>query len=391
MKTVLIVDTNYMLVSRAFIHKNILNLEDTIENKEYGCKQLFQTILQQVNGYINKYPNLITDVIFVTDKGSWRKKIELPESLKDITYKGQRNKTQPQYGFNPDWDYIFKFYSERFIDFLENKNLAIYSNWEVEGDDWANIYSKRIFDKGNNVILWTTDCDWQQLIQTNPENKNSVVWYNGKKVVTSDNFNTVPDSLNPNLEQLLFGFSKVDLNIFKSGSSKPTTSIQSIHEYVNSFDIHESIDPTSIVLTKVITGDSSDNIKSIWHQTSPTTVNITENMISKFGYRPSFEKDILSIKNGQYPMDLLKEISNIKKFTIKPSLDQLKERYDYNKKLVWLHPSQYPDHILKNVTYKHPKEKLGQVNSSTEFFKDIVKEYYSYNLNTTKEEEIIPF
>lgn len=395
MKTVLIVDTNYMLISRAFIHKDILNKEDSIENKEYGCKRLFQTILQQVQGYVNKYPSLITDVIFVTDKGSWRKKITLPESLKDITYKGQRNKTQPQYGFNPDWDYIFKFYSERFIDFLEGKNLAIYSNWDVEGDDWANIYSQRVFEKGNNVILWTTDCDWQQLIQTSGDSNNAVVWYNGKKVVTSDNFessfNPMSNSLTPNLEQLLFGSSKVDLNIFKSGSSKSTTPIQSIYEYVHSFDVHESIDPHSIVLTKVITGDSSDNIKSIWHQTSPTTVNITENMINKFSYTPTFERDILSINSGEYPMDLLEEISKIKKFSIKPSIDQLKERYDYNKKLVWLHPSQYPEHVLNNIKYKHGIEKSGNINSSIDYFNSIVKEYYSYNLNKSHEEEIIPF
>ena len=90
-------------------------------------------------------------------------------------------------------------------------------------------------------------------------------------------------------------------------------------------------------------------------------------------------------------MDLLEEISKIKKFSIKPSIDQLKERYVYNKKLVWLHPSQYPEHVLNNIKYKHGIEKSGNINSSIDYFNSIVKEYYSYNLNKSHEEEIIPF
>ena len=389
MRTTLIMDTNYFLISRAYIHRDILNKEDSISEKQYGCKQLFQTIIQQINLFIQKYPNLITDVLLVTDKGSWRKKIPLPESLKEITYKGQRKKSTPSAGFDPDWNYIFNYYQDYFIDFLNEKQIAIYNNFDIEGDDWAQEYSNRIFNKGNNVILWTTDCDWQQLIKYNPEKSNAIVWYNGKKVVISKDFGNSKSTLTPTLESLLFMNGLPSLNILKT--DKNSNTIRSIQDFVYNQNQYEYIQPQDIILQKIITGDSSDNIKSLWHQSSPQTINITENMISKFNYTPSFTKDI-NIPNGQYPNELLREIQKISKFKSNPpTLEQLQERYNYNKQLVWLHPSQYPEYVKQNLTYKHSQEKDKKVNSSVEFFKNIKEQFYSNNFNLSHKEEIIPF
>lgn len=84
---VLIIDGNWLLMSRLSILRMRIKDEDTL------VKEVKLMMIKSINKLLRDIPQ-IDNVIFVADGGSWRNKISIPEFLKKdhITYKGNREK-----------------------------------------------------------------------------------------------------------------------------------------------------------------------------------------------------------------------------------------------------------------------------------------------------------
>lgn len=395
-RTTLIIDTNYFLISRAFIVKDLIHIDQPEPIKIQGCNELFSMILSQIGGFIEKNSPLITDVALVCDRGSWRKKLEIPESLKqqEITYKGHRKKQHLGSGFNPDWDLVWSEYDKFIKKLKEEHRLSIFYEWFVEGDDWArflveynsNINSKLIDSKNNNnIILWTTDNDWKQLLRFE-----NTFWYNGKVLCVNhklkSNTNNKPSGLNnPNPVNILNQgtqlniFGNFDISYLKNNNSG-NNKIDSIEKFIDIFDKQnklEYINPEDIITEKILLGDTSDNIFPIWNSINPQTgkrVNLTNKILEDFGISLDFNKHILPVnevmvgnhneeneKENNITEILFKKIKLISKFNKDSNLTplELKNRFEYNKTLVFLDKSVIPMDIRTKMN-EYAKSILSQ-------------------------------
>ena len=390
-RTTLIIDTNYFLISRAFIVKDLIHIDQPEPIKIQGCNELFSMILSQIGGFIEKNSPLITDVALVCDRGSWRKKLEIPESLKqqEITYKGHRKKQHLGSGFNPDWDLVWSEYDKFIKKLKEEHRLSIFYEWFVEGDDWArflveynsNINSKLIDSKNNNIILWTTDNDWKQLLRFE-----NTFWYNGKVLCVNQNFkfNNIQKNNNPvnNLNQgtQLNIFGNFDISYLKNNNNSGNNKIDNIEKFIDIFDKQnklEYINPEDIITEKILLGDTSDNIFPIWNSINPQTgkrVNLTNKILEDFGMSLNFNKHILPVnevmvgnhneeneKENNIIEILFKKIKLISKFNKDSNLTplELKNRFEYNKTLVFLDKSVIPMDIRTKMN-EYAKAILSQ-------------------------------
>ena len=417
-KTTLVVDTNYMLISRAFIVRDKIHKDQNIETKLSGINEIFSMILTQVSGFVDKNYPLITDIAFVCDQGSWRKKLPIPQTLVDqhITYKGHRTKTHKASGFEPDWELIWSEY-KKFIDTLKQEfKLCIFSEWDIEGDDWARYlveftenHNKKLKELGisdselHNIILWTTDCDWKQLLRFSLYGT-KVVWYNGKMVSTNKYVDYKGD--NGNKPSNLPKTNNIQLSIFDSykpytGSSTnnfynpgTTSSIKTLEQFINNFRLngfYEEIDPEDIIKEKILLGDSSDNIYPIWNEINPTTgkkVNLTQKMLNDSGIHSlDFVYDVVDYNNSKnqlvmdfgtcsgdpikhklLPKFLSKGTPLYTKFknSITSGLlneDTLRERYEYNRTLVFLDKDVMSTDLRKSM-HEYAKQILNNNNGS---------------------------
>lgn len=394
-RTTLIIDTNYFLISRAFIVKDLIHIDQPEPIKIQGCNELFSMILSQIGGFIEKNSPLITDVALVCDRGSWRKKLEIPESLKqqEITYKGHRKKQHLGSGFNPDWDLVWSEYDKFIKKLKEDHRLSIFYEWFVEGDDWArflveynsNINSKLSENgensKNNNIILWTTDNDWKQLLRFE-----NTFWYNGKVLYVNQNFkfNNIQKNNNPvnNLNQgtQLNIFGNFDISYLKNNNNSGNNKIDNIEKFIDIFDKQnklEYINPEDIITEKILLGDTSDNIFPIWNSINPQTgkrVNLTNKILDDFGISLDFNKHILPVnevmvgnhneeneKENNIIEILFKKIKLISKFNKDSNLTplELKNRFEYNKTLVFLDKSVIPMDIRTKMN-EYAKAILSQ-------------------------------
>ena len=334
-RTTLIIDTNYFLISRAFIVKDLIHIDQPEEVKIQGCNELFSMILSQIGGFIEKNNPLITDISLVCDRGSWRKQLEIPESLKqqEVTYKGQRKKKHLGSGFNPDWDLVWSEY-DKFIKKLKDEyKLSIFYDWFVEGDDWArflveynhNLNLKKSNDEENNyVILWTTDNDWKQLLRFG-----NTFWYNGKTLCIPHNFRKSKPNINEfnkNTQLNIFGNFDISYINNNSGNSNysQNSKIDSIEKFIDIFDKQnklEYIQAEDIIIEKILLGDISDNIFPLWNSINKDTgkrVNLTNKLLDDFNIKLDFKNhiDINEEKNGNSDITeiLFKKIKLISKF-----------------------------------------------------------------------------
>lgn len=393
-RTTLIIDTNYFLISRAFIVKDLIHTDQPEPIKIQGCNELFSMILSQIGGFIEKNSPLITDVALVCDRGSWRKKLEIPESLKkqDITYKGHRKKQHLGSGFNPDWDFVWLEYDKFIKKLKEDHRLSIFYEWFVEGDDWArflveynsNINSKLSENgensKNNNIILWTTDNDWKQLLRFG-----NTFWYNGKVLCINHNFkyNNIQKNTNPvtilNQGTQLNIFGNFDISYLNKNSGNSNYSqnnkIDTIEKFIDIFDKQnklEYINPEDIIIEKILLGDTSDNIFPIWNSINPQTgkrVNLTNKILEDFGISLDFNKHILPVNDENKENEkenniievIFKKIKLISKFNKDSNLTplELKNRFEYNKTLVFLDKSVIPMDIRTKMN-EYAKAILSQ-------------------------------
>lgn len=426
-KTTLVIDTNYMLISRAFIVRDKIHKDQNIETKLSGINEMFSMILTQVSGFVEKNYPLITDVALVCDQGSWRKKLPIPDSLvqQNITYKGHRTKVHKASGFEPDWELVWSEY-KKFVDTLKNEfKLCIFSHWDIEGDDWARYlveytenYNKKLKELDNgtpitphNIILWTTDCDWKQLLRFSLYGT-KVVWYNGKMVsvnkeVDYTNKKNPTSGGSSNSINLPF-YGGTQLSIFDSykpytGSStnnsyNPGTgnfgSIKTLEQFINNFRLngaYEEIYPEDIITEKILLGDSSDNIYPIWNEINPETgkkSNLTQKLLDDSGiHNLDFIYDVVDYENSKnqltidfgtcsgdpikhklFPKFVHPKSPIYTKFKKSINLgllteDSLRERYEYNRTLVFLDKAVMSTELRKSM-HEYAKNILNSNNVS---------------------------
>ena len=341
-KLTLIVDGNWLLMSRLSVLNN--RYKDELEL----CQELKLLMLKSMEIVLRQFPS-IDNIIFVSDGGSWRNKIQVPKFLEEagIEYKGNREKSD-----EINWELIFDEF-EKFISVLSSTGITVSRENGIEGDDWCWYWSTKLNEENTNCIIWTKDKDLTQLVKTNSDNC-FTVWWNKESGLLSEN---KPD------EELNFLFNfKYDENelIFK--------------ELIKNAKNDSCINPKHIILDKIIRGDLGDNIIPILYRKSKT---------KQFRVASKDIPENLNVHNETEIRQYIHNLLNSKTYLNKVEKDEedIVQHFIYNVKLVELSKTNYPDNILE-IFDKH---------SSYNVTKDITIAENLIRANSNKLKNVLDF
>ena len=341
-KLTLIVDGNWLLMSRLSVLNN--RYKDELEL----CQELKLLMLKSMEIVLRQFPS-IDNIIFVSDGGSWRNKIQVPKFLEEagIEYKGNREKSD-----EINWELIFDEF-EKFISVLSSTGITVSRENGIEGDDWCWYWSTKLNEENTNCIIWTKDKDLTQLVKTNSDNC-FTVWWNKESGLLSEN---KPD------EELNFLFNfKYDENelIFK--------------ELIKNAKNDSCINPKHIILDKIIRGDLGDNIIPILYRKSKT---------KQFRVASKDIPENLNVHDETEIRQYIHNLLNSKTYLNKVEKDEedIVQHFIYNVKLVELNKTNYPDNILE-IFDKH---------SSYNVTKDITIAENLIRANSNKLKNVLDF
>jgi len=311
----LIMDGNFLLSKLVFtLHKN---------NLLFGA--LYNSLENTINNYKKWYP--FTNVYLVSDskEKSWRKQL-----LGD--YKSQRKKDS-----DIDWAFVYKTYDE-FKSKLQG--VKILEAPTIEGDDWISFLISESNKMNQSNVVISNDHDIKQLLSFNLDplwiNFMTNEMYNQEKLFLPKNYQLFVDKVNklPNNDIFNLNDNSDFLRLF--------------NRFTNKYQINE-IDSLQSLIIKVISGDVSDNIQSVFQVTkngktrgigSKGAYSIFEEYHSEFG-DPSLQDP-----------DLFENIADIicdKKKVSKSNINKIVTRIKENMVLVDLRLESLPTEIVNKM------------------------------------------
>ena len=318
-KCTLLIDGNWLLQSRMSVMMNQFDSSRSKQDLQAAQDELIDRMARSIIIVLNRFRD-IDNFILIQDGGSWRNQLQIPSQL-GVTYKGNR-----EHDIEIDWSHVFGSLN-KLSENCKNQNITTSQMFNAEGDDWMWYWSRKLNSEGVNCIIWSSDNDLKQLVQV--DNGAFTAWYNDKNGLVFHN------SLNDGKE--------VDVDFFLNTNYKSPLleSLQRTSQY--SF-----IEPDDIILSKIVCGDSGDNIKSV--------IKVEKNG-RRYGVGcKDWEKirnklNINNLSSFLSSIDgIVNELVSIKKF-LPYNLDKalVKEMIDYNIKLVWLHENIIPEPVIQGM------------------------------------------
>lgn len=322
-KLTLIVDGNWLLMSRFAV------ICDKYPTEEQMCKELQLLMLKSVNIVLKMFPD-IDNIIFVSDGGSWRANLEIPDYIYDdleedqpAKYKGQRHLDE-----NYNWDMIFQYY-EDLISLLSSNKITTCRVQNIEGDDWCWYWSRKLNDEGSNVMIWSMDKDLTQLVTTNDHNGIFTICWNSKTGLTCEKKETNDDPL-----QFFFNDLTKEYNT------------RIFDHIVNKCKNINQINPKDVIIDKIVRGDAGDNVFPILYKQSNKPETGKKFRVS--------QKDLdlnINLNDDNEIKNYIHNLVNSKKYVgkVKKSEENIYKHFKYNYKLVGLTEENYPQEVLENM------------------------------------------
>lgn len=190
---------------------------------------------------------IITDIVFVRDSHSWRKDLLLQQE-----YKGNRKKIQDNIDKTG-----FISTTNNFVETLKSVGVKVSQTERSEGDDLIYAWSEKLFNEGRSSLIFSTDRDLNQLVKC--VNDVHIIQYSpmtDKLFVSAGTEHMISELKNrpaPTQENL---FNEVF-----------TISIENdpFERFLENVSV-ETVDPEKIRFTKIVGGDVSDNIYSVYYK-----------------------------------------------------------------------------------------------------------------------------
>ena len=318
----LIIDGNYILSKNTFtLHKN---------NLLFGA--LHKSLENTVNSYRKWYP--FANVYLVSDskEKSWRKQL--------ITnYKATRKKDS-----DIDWTFVYNAYGE-FKDSMKGL-VKVLEAPHVEGDDWISFLVNKANREGRSTIIVSNDYDIKQIVNYGIE----PLFIN---IMTNEMYNKEKLFLPKNYQIFLNKLSKLPNNdIFNLNDNNDFMIL--LDRFINKYEINE-IDPVESLIIKIISGDTSDNISSVWSQSKAGK----KRGIGARGAKSIYDEYLQEFGeiNLQDP-DLYENIADLiceKKKISKTQIESIVENIKGNMKLIDLRLHNLPNEIVEKMENRYSK------------------------------------
>ena len=312
----LIIDGNYILSKNTFtLHKN---------NLLFGA--LHKSLENTINNYRKWYP--FANVYLVSDskEKSWRKQLT-------TSYKATRKKDS-----DIDWNFVYTAYGE-FKDSMKGL-VKVLEAPHVEGDDWISFLVTKANREGRSAIIVSNDYDIKQIVSYGLD----PLFIN---IMTNEMYNKEKLFLPKNYQIFLNKVSKLPSDdIFNLNDN--TDFLLLLDRFINKYEINE-INPVESLMVKIISGDTSDNIGSVWS----VVKNGKKRGIGNKGAQSIYDEYILEF--GEINLsdpDLYENIADLiceKKKLSKTQIESIVENIKDNMKLIDLRMHNLPGEIVEKM------------------------------------------
>lgn len=438
-KLVVIFDVNYLF------NKSVHALSNGVGNSHFNtdgdkiCKSesdrgvlIRKVVTDMVYALKNISSNSYHEfpVILARDDRSWRKK-EIDN------YKGNRVKSET----SPiDWDGFYKALDE-FGSIAESRGYIHIKAEEAEADDVISIASKTLNLAGINVIVISADADFNQITNT-PKSLDSQI---GFTVIFNNNSKslkiTAANGFFDMIQSATIEKNKTGLNIL---TSEYVDSLLSINDFLNEYKNNNAqenpntpdkiknnlidalitiknfgkklslplneVNPTLEEYTKILVGDSGDNVSALYSwKVNTRNFSITPKMSYSIleKYKKHLSNNGIDTSSDEYVIEnyikksniLLENLHSIIESSIHENADKLEfidfvSKFELSKRLVSLSAENLPERIIKRtldilnnyyITKNNFVEPYGQLNKES-FLRGT--KFYDENLNKSKSESI---
>lgn len=322
----LICDMNYVLMSRFSV---VGGFDKGAPERVLTSAQhnLTDMLAKSINIILNRFP-AVDNIVLVGDGGSWRKQLPVPEQLRDVTYKGNREKQE-----EIDWDHVFSALNDLMTN-ARGVGVTVSQTLSAEGDDWVWYWSRRLNAEGTNVLIWSIDRDLQQLVQKTSDGV-FTAWYSDRSGLC------LPECYKDSEKEI------DPMDYFMSPLSYDSQIIDSLKAGAAGKVIY--VNPDDVVIEKVMCGDSGDNIKAVVrYSKGGRTYRFSEGDLKKYQEHDLPMTTVADLKECRE--DIASWIMNSKKF--KPyhfKKKDILEMLNYNIKLVWLNEETIPQPVIQSM------------------------------------------
>jgi len=318
----LIFDSNYILM------KNVGSL--------YKMNRLYGDLWTSLDNNIAKYISMSKwdNIFLVSDsrKKSWRKDF-LDE------YKGKR---KPLDGVDMEWVY------EQYSLWKEEKKekYNVIERNRIEGDDWIASITRKANKDGHSVVIISSDSDMPQLLGYKINGDKS--WINIQ----------INDHYGKETVYLPLGW-QLWLKEYDANRSSDVFNLDNGFEWMNFFKRitdqwqYEEINPMERLFVKLVEGDKSDNINSIY-ETLTKTGKVQG--IGKAGAKKIWDfyktnyKDYFKTSDETLADDIINSIENVKNIQMTDERKKIvRSNLKRNIGLIELHYKHLPEWVLNEI------------------------------------------
>ena len=308
-------------------------MEPDVKIKNFDTKKECDILIRKITIDICKVIRTFTPnrvIISCDSKQPWRK--DLYKDIDGMEYKGTREKDEEK-----NWNNIFSALDDLRDIFKKNGFIVTHID-RTEADDITTMWKEYLFDKGEDVVLVSSDMDWVQLVGVH--NNNVCLCYNP----IANNTGKKRLYLNSDIQEWLDTEEKPD--IFFNNYNKTRKILKGV-QLIDPKISFELVDPDRVLLNKIMTGDLSDNVPAFFHYyRNGRRQNVTE-------LKAKHVFEALNIHN----VDDLIDVNN--KMLLKDALEKemkrdidvdFQERLTRQRKLVELKSYLFPEDIVKKFT-----------------------------------------
>ena len=315
----LVIDGNYILSRLVFtLHKN---------NLLFGA--LHKSLENAINNYRKWYP--FANVYLVSDskEKSWRRQLTK-------AYKANRKKDN-----DIDWTFVYNTYDE-FKQSMSNL-VKILEAPHVEGDDWISFLTTKANEEGRSTIIVSNDHDIKQIVGYSID----PLWIN---IMTNEMYNKEKLFMPKNYQIFMSNVKSLpNDDIFNLNDNSDFLVL--LNRFLTKYEIVE-IDPMESLVVKIISGDQSDNIGSVWSQVK----NGKKRGIGAKGAKSIYDNYLVEFGevNLEDP-DLYENIADLiceKKKLSKTQIESIVENIQGNVKLIDLRLENLPQEIIEKMEIK---------------------------------------
>lgn len=314
----IVFDMNYIANRTAFAISPSEIFLSTQEDRD----DLRQAVLQSINFVIKKYSR-VTNFVFCFDslEKSWRYGLDRGDD-----YKANRKTSTPRF----DRQGFSRFISE-FKRFLVDNEYCVLSYPHAEGDDLIYVSSNLIYGSGESVIICTADSDMKQLVKFNSNCFIAMFNMDSSKMMHYIDQRTKRREISS-----IDDFLGISENVIEDGN-------RMVIEQMS-----EKIIPEKALFVKVLSGDKSDNIPSVYrYLKGKSEVSFTDLRATKV-FEKHYEEKVMnggmSIEDVFKDSDLPKHIiDEVQKSADYADAEKITKNIDINRRYVELSYKSYDD------------------------------------------------